>query len=218
VRIAIHTDALEPPLVDDVRHSDPATLVEEVFVRTTACTALPALVVREIVENLVHARFAGATVTVLDGGQTVRVSDSGPGIADLSLAFAPGYSTAGDEERRVIRGVGSGLPLAADLMAAHGGRIDVSPNLRGGTVVTMSAPVAVRAARTSLAETARRLLALLTETGPSDALALAAELETPLAECGRELVVLEHRGLVARDASGTRSLTPSGSKLVATLF
>jgi hypothetical protein len=103
-------------------------------------------------------------------------------------------------------------------MAAHGGRIDVSPNLRGGTVVTMSAPVAVRAARTSLAETARRLLALLTETGPSDALALAAELETPLAECGRELVVLEHRGLVARDASGTRSLTPSGSKLVATLF
>ncbi|MEW6581390.1 MAG: ATP-binding protein [Actinomycetota bacterium] len=219
VRLAVHGDGLEPPRVDEIRERDPAAAIEETVERVLRHTALPALAVREIVENLVHAGFSGATVTVLDGGRVVRVSDTGPGITDLERALAPGYSTADEAARRVIRGVGSGLPLAGGLLRACGGRLDVGPNLGRGTVVSMSAPVGqVPLGEAPLGETARRLLALLVEVGPAAPAALAGELDVPLGECGRELALLEHRGLVTRAADGGRTLTGTGSALVATLF
>jgi hypothetical protein len=218
-RVAVHADPLEPPRVDEVREADPARLIERVFVQVAGLTALPVLAVRELVENLVHAEFAGATVSVLDAGRTVMVSDTGPGIPDVALALTPGFTTANRAARRVIRGVGSGLPLAAQLIASVGGRLDLAPNLRGGTVATLAAPAAPpRPADAPLSETARRLLALLVEVGPSSAEALAAELDVPLAECGRDLALLEHRGLVARNPQGDRGLTAAGSALLATLF
>jgi hypothetical protein len=62
------------------------------------------------------------------------------------------------------------------------------------------------------------LLALLLELGSAGPDRLAMELARPLAECGRQLVLLEHRGLVAREPCGARRLTESGHSLVATLF
>jgi DNA-binding IclR family transcriptional regulator len=47
---------------------------------------------------------------------------------------------------------------------------------------------------------------------------LACELGLPLPDCGRALVLLEHRGLVSRAPDGARALTETGSRLVATLF
>lgn len=218
VRIAIHGDPLAPPAVREVS-GDAGSVVETVFTDVAGRSALPALALREIVENLVHAQFAGATVTVLDDGREVRVSDSGPGIPDLELALSPGFSTADDAARRVVRGVGSGLPLAATLLEAAGGALDIRPNLRGGLVVTLRAPVPpVAAPPGGLDDIARRLLVLLLEIGPVDARTLAAEIGMPLPECGRELVLLEHRGLVSRAPDGGRSLTDGGSALVATLF
>lgn len=219
VRVAVHGDPLEPPRVEEVRDADLAAVIEAVVDLALRHTTLPALAVREVVENLVHAGFTGATVTLLDGGRVMRVSDTGPGIADPERALAPGFSTATEEARRVIRGVGSGLPLACGLMAACGGRLEIGSNLGGGAVVCLAGPVAeVPAARGSLGETARRLLALLLEVGPSTAGDLALELDVPLGECGRELALLEHRGLVARGGDGRRALTADGSALVATLF
>ena len=218
VRIAVHGDNLAPPAIREIS-GDPAAVIEEVFTEVAGRSALPVLALREIVENLVHAQFAGATVSVLDAGREVRVSDAGPGIADLDLALAPGFSTADDAARRVIRGVGSGLPLAAALLCEADGELDIRPNLRGGLVVSLRAPVAaVSPAPGILADTARRLLVLLLEVGPVDANTLAAEIDMPLPDCGRELVLLEHGGLVSRDSDGRRSLTAAGSSLVATLF
>ena len=42
------------------------------------------MVIREIVENFVHAHFAEPIISILDGGDTIRFADQGPGI-DLSL-------------------------------------------------------------------------------------------------------------------------------------
>ena len=64
----------------------------------------------------------------------------------------------------------------------------------------------------------RRLLALLLEMAPAHPESMARELELPLGVVGRELVLLEHRGLVARFADGGRVLTERGAAIVATLF
>src|SRR5262249_37881465 len=120
-RLAVYHDPLSPPAVDEVEGGEAAVLVEELFRRAAAHPALPALAVREVIENLVHARFRDALVSVLDGGRTLRVSDGGPGIGDKARAMEPGFTTADDEARRVVRGVGCGLPLAAGLLAERGG-------------------------------------------------------------------------------------------------
>jgi hypothetical protein len=221
-RVAVYAGAAQPPRVESLSADDAANLVEELFCRVAALARVPALALREVIENLVHARFSGALVSVLDGGSTVRVSDRGPGIGDVERALLPGYTTADAEARRIIRGVGCGLPLASALMAERGGALVLEENLSGGAVATLAMPTDHRdieePAVPAPSETARRLLALLVELSPADPGRLAAELEVPLAECGRELVLLEHRGLVSRAASGERALAEDGTALVATLF
>lgn len=218
MRVAVHAGALTPPAVHEVA-GDASDVIERVFADVAGHTSLPVLAVREIVENLVHAKFAGATVSVLDDGRELRVADCGPGIADLDLALSPGFSTADTDARRVIRGVGSGLPLAAALLEDSGGLLDIRANLRGGLVVTLRAPVApVAPAADFLSDIARRLLVLLLEMGPVHTHRLALEMDMPLADCGRELVLMEHRGFVSRAPDGTRSLADAGTSLVATLF
>ena len=219
-RFAVDAGAFDPPVVDDVTGDD-ADVIEALFARAAEACALPPLAVREVIENLVHADFEGACVSAFDGGTRLRVSDCGPGIADKARAMEPGFSTACERARGVVRGVGSGLPVASAVMAAAGGTLEIDDNLRGGTVVTLSSQGAAESHRTAdapLSENARRLLALLVELAPAAPAALAKELGLPLADCGRELVLLEHRDLVARGAAGERSLTPAGVDLLATLF
>jgi len=218
-RFAHSLDRAEPPAVEELEAGCPGELVEALFERAAAASRVPVLALREIVENLVHAGFAGAVVSVLDGGQTVRVSDRGPGIADKARALEPGFSSACEEARRVVRGVGSGLAVAALVLEQAGGTLELEDNLGGGTVVTLCAPGDPGAdGRHELSGLGRRILALLLELDPSDPARVAAELDEHVCECGRELVLLEHRGLVARAPEGARSLTPDGTRLVAALF
>lgn len=209
----------EPPAVAEVA-GDEASLIEELFARAAHACDLPPLAVREVIENLVHADFEGACVSVFDGGASLRVSDCGPGIADKDRALQPGFSTACDRVRSIVRGVGSGLPVALSAMEAGGGTFELTDNLRGGTVVTLSVPdrAHARTAATELSQEARQLMALLVEMAPAAVTELARELAIPLGECGRELVLLEHRGLVVRGDDGLRSLSPGGTELLATLF
>lgn len=220
-RVAVYTSAAEPPELSEISDPDAGVLVERLFESVARWARLPVLAVREIIENLVHAGFRDALVSVLCDGRVVRVSDSGPGIDDPMLAMQPGFTTAGCEERRVVRGVGCGLPLAASLMDAEGGALELANNLGGGTVVTLSAPSVPseeEPAAPAPHEDARVLMALLLELGPSRPDRLAAELGWPVSRCGRELVVLEARGYVSRAEEGVRALTPVGSTLLATLF
>jgi hypothetical protein len=222
VLLAVHADPTEPPSVREVAAEDPAEVVERVFEAAAADSDLPVVAVREVVENLVHARFTDGVLSILDGGRTLRCADHGPGIDDVARALTPGFSTAGAAERRVIRGVGSGLPLAAHAMAGVGGELRVEPNLGGGVVVTLIGPPAdpggVELGPTAGLDGAQALLALLLEIGPADVVAIARELDRSLPGCGRDLALLEQRGLVARSRDGLRSLTEAGEAAVSTLF
>lgn len=221
-RIAVYHEPTEPPTVAEIAGDDPGTLIERLFEAVARWARLPIVAIREIIENLVHADFRDALVSVLSNGHVVRVSDSGPGIADTTRAMQPGFTTAGVQERSIIRGVGCGLPLAASVMDAEGGTIEFEHNLGGGTVVTLTTPshVIEDDSENSVmpVEDDRLVMALLLEMGPSLPERVAAELSWTVGRCGRELVVLESRGLVARDAEGRRSLTPNGSRLLSTLF
>jgi anti-sigma regulatory factor (Ser/Thr protein kinase) len=220
-RMAVWVHPGAPPTVEEISGPEAASVVERLFEAAASRARLPVIAIREVVENLVHAGFRDALVSVLDGGRTVRVSDTGPGIADPIRALEPGFSTAGPAERRVIRGAGCGLPLAARLVRDEGGDLQLEANLGGGTVVTLTAPTtddpAVDTTFTCSSD-ARVLLALLIEVGDARPERLAAELGWQISRCGRELVVLEAHGLLRRNADGTRSLTPAGITLVKTLF
>lgn len=220
-RLAVYGAPGEPPAVEELAEADPAVLIERLCDAVADRSPLPAPAVREVVENLVHAGFRDALVSVLDGGAVVRVTDHGPGIPDPARALAPGFSAAGPAAREVVRGVGCGLPLARDLMDAAGGALEVAENLGGGAAVTLSAagpapPAAAGEPACSVA--AREVLALLLEVGAATPERLAGELGRSRAECGRELALLQHRALVVREPGGARRLTDDGAALVATLF
>ena len=96
------------------------------------------MVMREIVENFIHAHFASPTITILDHGNTIRFSDRGPGIKEKELALQYGTSSATESMKHYIRGVGSGLPYAQQYMIDKGGSLTIEDNISGGTVVTIS--------------------------------------------------------------------------------
>lgn len=218
-RLAVYCAAGEPPLVEEVCDHDAVGLIEAICDAIGERSSLPAPAVREIVENLVHASFRDAVVSILDGGHTVRVSDHGPGIADPVRALLPGFTAAGPEARAIVRGVGGGLPLAHQMMAAAGGVLELAENLGGGATVTLALPSSdSHSPGPVCSEAAREILALLLEVANATPAQLAAELGRSRSECGRELVLLQHRGLVAREPSGPRRLTDAGAALVATLF
>lgn len=218
-RVAVYGSPHEPPSITSVDRDDPLEVIEDACALVERHSPVPPPALREVVENLVHARFADAVLTVLDGGATVRVCDHGPGIADPARALAPGYTSAGPAERAVVRGVGGGLPLACAVMEAAGGTLAIEENLGGGAVVTLGLPPsAAPPAEPTCSEAARMIMALLLEMGSARADRLARELGRERGECGRELALLQYRGLVARDADGAHRLTESGTTLLATLF
>jgi hypothetical protein len=184
VRVAVHRAALEPPAITEIRDIAQAALIESTFSHVAQISSVPPLALREIIENLIHADFRDALITVLDAGRTVRVSDRGPGISDPRRAMEPGYTTADEQIRAIVRGA-----------APDDGGYPGQPN-----------------------DVQRSLLALLLEMAPAHPETMARELDLPLGVVGRELVLLEHRGLVARFADGGRVLTERGAAIVATLF
>ena len=100
--------------------------------------------IRQVVWNLA----LNGLQTMTDGGRLrirlanigdhleIEVMDSGKGItdADLENIFEPFYTTKNE-------GTGLGLPIAAKIVAAHGGSIDVDSEVGQGTKFTLSLPI-----------------------------------------------------------------------------
>ena len=142
-RIAVYDDAAAAPRVVMVEPKDVRSFLEEITATVNRFSheqggTIPFMVIREIVENFIHAYFKAPTITILDGGNTIRFSDQGPGIKQKDLALEYGTSSATEEMKHYIRGVGSGLPYAQQYMVDKGGSLDIEDNLGGGTVVTIS--------------------------------------------------------------------------------
>lgn len=193
-----------------------AELIEE-HIQSTG-SRMPTLAVRELIDNLSHAGTAGAVVSLLDGGDTLRVSDRGPGIADKERALLPGFTTSNAGLREVIRGVGSGLGLAAATLAALGGSLEIDDNLGGGTVVTARVPRKSETARPSptgaigptISERQLRALLLIVELGPVGPTAIARELGISASTSYRDLVTLQEAGYVDTGTAGHRLVTDEG--------
>lgn len=142
-RIAVYDDASAAPRVVIIEPCDVREYLEQITAAVNRLSheqggTIPFMVIREIVENFIHAYFQAPTITILDGGNTIRFSDQGPGIKSKSLALEYGTSSATEEMKRYIRGVGSGLPYVQQYMADKGGSLEIEDNIAGGTVVTIS--------------------------------------------------------------------------------
>ena len=142
-RIAIYDDAAAAPRVVVVEPSDPRSYLEEITATVNKLAheqggSIPFTVIREIVENFIHAYFIAPTISILDAGNTIRFSDQGPGIKEKTRALEYGTSSATEEMKHYIRGVGSGLPYAQQYMLDKGGSLEIEDNISSGTVVTIS--------------------------------------------------------------------------------
>ncbi len=225
VRLAIYDSPVAEPQVISLRGDDFHSLVGELAARTYAVSRerggrVPYVVIREIVENLIHAYFKNATVTILDDGNTIRISDQGPGIAHKDRALQPGFSTATAEMRRVIRGVGSGLPVAKEQLSFLGGTLTIEDNLDHGTVVTLSvqrevprapgpADVPVRP-RPVVTPRQKKVLLLIAELGAAGPTTIAKELDISHSTAYRELQALQALNLATGKGQGKRTLTEEG--------
>ncbi|MFE7270197.1 sensor histidine kinase [Streptomyces sp. NPDC057623] len=113
--------------------------------------------IRQVLDNLltnaaVHTPAGtevSVAVSVANGAAQARIADAGPGIppADRERVFDRFYRV--DKARSRDRGgSGLGLAVAQSLVAAHGGRIDLTSE-PGATVFTVTIPLAVDSTRSA---------------------------------------------------------------------
>jgi hypothetical protein len=143
-RIAVYDALSAAPRVVDVEPAPVGEFIEALSSRVhelsrSEGSSIPYTVIREVTENFIHADFAEPVVSILDSGSTIRFADQGPGIADKDRALLPGFTTAGGDMKRYIRGVGSGLPIVRDFLNHSGGSLAIEDNLGTGSVVTVHA-------------------------------------------------------------------------------
>ncbi len=233
-RIAIYRGSDSPPAILCLREladsPDPATLIDALSRRVYTLAreqggSIPLNVVEELVANLIHASFAGVVVTILDNGNTLRISDRGPGICDKTAALRPGFTSADASSKQYIRGVGSGFTIVKDTLERLGGSLDIEDNLGQGTVVTVRMPREVETALPpterpayNLSERQLKTLLLTVELAPVGPTRLAQELGVSASTAYRDLMFLEHAGLVASEAFGQRTVTEAGLAFLRTVL
>src|ERR687898_2426357 len=238
VRVAVSPRSGEPE-VTEVAAANPGSATAKFTrlvmdeVRAVGGKA-PEEAVREVVENLVHAGYQGVVISVLEGGNVVRVSDKGPGVQDKARAMEFGFSGATPEALREIRGVGAGLGIARAAAEKVGGTVTLEDNIGGGTVATVSAasaetvtgegePASVPppqrrypdgVTRMNISERQQKALITVLECGEVGPSTVADRLEISVSTAYRDLSVLEEHGLVMADESGKRLISPLGRDLV----
>ena len=154
-RLAVYSAPGEPPQVDELADGDPGGPHRGA--------------VRRGLRALGSARPGGARGDREPGPRRLRRRGrqhpgrgphparqrSRPGDRRSPARPHPGVTSAGPEVRAIVRGVGGGLPLAQELMAEQGGRLEIADNLGGGASVTLRTP-APPAPRPSPRRPARR--------------------------------------------------------------
>ena len=237
-RIAIYDDLLSAPRVVDVQPKAITPYIEEIAATTynyaqAAGGSIPYTVIKEVCENFIHADFREPCVSILDKGNTIRFTDQGPGIEDKERAQLPGFTTATTEQRRYIRGVGSGLPTVREYLRFTNGRLSIEDNLREGTVVTITVdattpqaqPVVYREQQAqhaqpstrheALEERERDVLVLAHELGAVGPTEINQSLGISLSTAYRILSKLEQRGLLLQtNDTRKRVLTNQGSAVL----
>lgn len=202
---------------------------------------VPGEAIREVVENLIHADYKGVVISIFDGGNSVRVSDKGPGIENKQSAFEFGFTSAASGMES-IRGVGAGLGMARSAVRKAGGGITIEDNLGGGTVATIRVPGPGESnpddrdtdcepepatpprrypgavPRMELSDRQEKVLLAVVEYGEVGPSTVAEYLEISVSTAYRDLSVLQEQGLLHGDESGKRIVSPLGRDLVAAII
>ena len=233
-RIAVYDDAASAPRVVVIDPTDVRSYLEEITSEVSRLSReqgghIPFMVIREVVENLIHAYFREPAISILDGGDTIRFADQGPGIKEKERALEYGTTSATEEMKRYIRGVGSGLPYAQQYLHDHGGTLEIQDNISGGTIVTISMEqsrdaqvtdttqtVATAVARPAVTLSARgeKVIAYLAAheaVGPKE---LVEAYGGSQPTWSRELKSLEEAGVVSKRGGQKRYLTALGKMLL----
>lgn len=233
--IAVYDALTAAPRVERVVAGSVRDLIESLATRTyqlshEAGGLVPYSVIREVVENFIHAGFDEVVVSVLDAGSTIRFADQGPGIHDKERAFQPGFSTATADMKTVIKGVGSGLPVARECLTFSSGSIEIDDNLGRGTVVTIrmkqsaspvgapAEPVREELTLPPLTLRQKQVLSLALELGSVGPTVISRELGVGLSTAFRDLEHLGQYGLISSDDAGKRVLTDTGIRCLDALF
>jgi hypothetical protein len=230
-RLAVYDSPASTPQVFDFSGHDHEEFINRLATQTyrfsqEAGGLVPFSAIKEVVENLIHADFKEVVITIINNGNTVRVSDQGPGIPNKEKIFEPGFSTATKRAKKVIKGIGSGLFLTRHAISPQNGQIIIEDNLKQGTVVTINIPARrpeamveqatdddnkeVLPSNVHLTDRQKRALFLVTELGEAGPSRIASELDISLSTAYRDLTYLEGLQLIESDKQGKRSLTLNG--------
>ena len=218
-RVAVYDDLKMPPHIIEIEPAPTADFIEHL----ASCVndekmklggKIPYAAIREVAENFIHARFTEVVVSVLDGGNTIRFCDQGPGIENKDKATLPGFTSAIEPMKRYIRGVGSGLPLVKEYLDFSGGIITIEDNIRTGSVVTItlqeSPTQRARIPAPPLTEREERVLKVFATEGALGVKEVAEFCDLPPSSTHNILVKMQQDGLIELSANKKRILTDYG--------
>ena len=85
------------------------------------------------INMVIHAGGGEADVLICEDHIEIRLTDRGPGIANIDLAMQEGFSTAPDNIRSLGFGAGMGLPN----MKKYTDSMEIDTRIGEGTTITM---------------------------------------------------------------------------------
>lgn len=230
-RIAVYDDPFATPRIEEIQPDETKAYIGAIAARTYHLAKeeggqIPYMVILELVENFIHAYFKEPVISILDGGNTIRFSDQGPGIEKKSLAQQPGFSSATAEMKSYIRGVGSGLPVVKSYLEVQSGKLLMEDNLKQGTVITISINPSSKIQRPSasphkqvpvviLTEREQSILLYIERDGSARLTDIATALDLPNSSVHKTVNRLVEENLLEKDPSKTGkhyTLSDEGSK------
>ena len=123
---------------------------------TEVCVMCDRTRMREVITNLLtnalkFTQSAGSVVLNVgpdgSGMASIEVNDTGIGIPPGELPHVTDRFFRGARSAQMATGSGIGLTIVAELVDAHGGRLDIRSEVGEGTHVTVSLPVAAESRR-----------------------------------------------------------------------
>ncbi|MQY26750.1 sensor histidine kinase [Nocardia aurantia] len=145
-RTDVDLDDIAATVLDLVRHTTTVELSGQLApARISGDPGALTRVVRNLVDNaVIHARST-VTVRTVQGAADARVivDDDGPGIpaTDRSRVFDR-FVRLADDRARATGGAGLGMPIVAEIVAAHHGTVRIDDSPLGGARLTVTLPVA----------------------------------------------------------------------------
>jgi predicted HTH transcriptional regulator len=247
VRIAVYDNMKSIPRIIDLKFDNITSFIDRAAQEAYSLShnsggKIPFTIIKEIIENLIHADFKEIIITILDNGNHIIISDQGPGIKDKEKAFLPGFTSATKEMKEFIRGVGSGFPIVKETITFSGGSINVKDNIKSGTVISLKLepsnddrqsgdlsssvhsepesgsdlkPIvdgSDKPSFKSLSERQKKILFVILELEEAGPSTIASELGLSLSTSYRELIQLEKNKLLITGKSGKRKLSKKGAK------